>query len=72
MMSRDVFKQIRINEGMSQCEYAKALDMSQTFISMMENGHQPISDKTRRKVAARFKVTPEIMEQVNRSNNLLQ
>jgi len=72
MMSRDVFKQIRIDEGLSQVEYAKALGMSQTFVSMMENGHYPISDNTRRKVAAKFKVTPDIMEQVHRSNKLLQ
>lgn len=72
MMSRDVFKQIRINAGMSQHEYAKALGMSQTFISMMENGHYPISDNTRRKVAAKFDVTPDIMEQVDRSKKLLQ
>lgn len=63
-MNKDIFKQIRINAGLSQAEYAKVLGMSQTFISMMENGHYPISDKTKRRVVANFEITDEIMEQL--------
>lgn len=63
-MNKDIFKQIRINAGLSQHEYAKRLGMSQTFISMMENGHYPISDKTKRRVVANFEITDEIMEQL--------
>lgn len=63
-MNKDIFKQIRINAGLSQHEYAKRLGMSQTFISMMENGHYPISDKTKRRVVVNFEVTDEIMEQL--------
>lgn len=72
MMSKDVFKQIRIDAGLNQHEYAKALGMSQTFVSLMENGHYPISDNTRRKVAARFEVAEDIFKQVERSKRLLQ
>lgn len=72
MMSKDVFKQIRIDAGLNQHEYAKALGMSQTFVSLMENGHYPISDNTRRKVAAKFNISDDIFEQVQRSNRLLQ
>lgn len=63
-MNKDIFKQVRINAGLSQAEYAKVLGMSQTFISMMENGHYPISDKTKRRVVANFEITDEIMEQL--------
>lgn len=63
-MNANIFKQIRINAGLSQGEYAKALDMSQTFVSIMENGHYPISDSTKRKVVARFEITDELMKQI--------
>lgn len=63
-MNKSIFKQIRINAGLSQWEYARKLGLSQTFVSMMENGHYPISDKTRRKVAANFEITKEIINQM--------
>lgn len=64
-MNKNIFKQVRINAGLSQCEYAKILGMSQTFVSMMENGHYPISDNTRRKVVANFEITDRLISQLD-------
>lgn len=64
MMNKNIFRQIRINEGLSQWEYAKALGLSQTFISLMENGHYPISDRTKRRVVSKFRVPDNIMDQL--------
>lgn len=69
MMDKDVFKQIRINAGLSQFEYAKELGLTQAFVSMMENGHYAISDNTRRKVAAKFE-TGDILTQMERLKRL--
>lgn len=65
MMDKDLFKQIRVNAGLNQFEYAKELGLTQAFISMLENGHYPISDNTRRKVAAKFEVS-DVIEQMER------
>ena len=51
-MNSNIFKQIRINEGISQKEFSEILGLSQTFVSLMENGKYAISNSTKRKVYA--------------------
>ena len=65
-MNSNLFKQIRINEGISQKEYADILGISQTFISLMENGKYPISDSTKRKVFREFEISKDIVVQIDR------
>lgn len=70
-MNGNIFKQIRIAAGLSQREYAMRLGLSQTFVSLMENGKYPISDTTKRKViAANFDVSREIIDQIERLSKL--
>lgn len=69
-MNKDVFKQIRVSAGLSQREMGELLGLSQTFVSLMEGGQYPISDKTARKVASQFEITPELLESIDRLRKL--
>jgi len=64
-MNKNIFKQIRINLGLSQHEYARSLGLSQTFISLMENGVYPISDNTKRKLIREFEISDDILRQLD-------
>jgi len=65
-MNSNIFKQIRINEGISQKEFSEILGLSQTFVSLMENGKYAISNSTKRKVFREFDITEEILDQIDR------
>src|SRR5699024_7862642 len=64
-MNKNIFKQIRINLGLSQHEYARSLGLSQTFISLMENGVYPISDNTKGKLIREFEISDDILRQLD-------
>ena len=49
-------KLIQIRGKMSQKEFAQSIDMNPSFYCRLENGTTPISDKTMRRIAVKYKV----------------
>ena len=47
---------IRKNENLSQSDFAKRLDLSRNFISLVENGNRELSDRTLRDICKEFNI----------------
>ena len=55
-----LLKGLRYREGLSQLEFAKKLNISQTNLSAMENGRRTIGKELAKKIAEIFKVNYRI------------
>lgn len=51
-----LLKGLRHREGLSQIEFAKILNITQTNLSAMENGRRPIGKEIAKRVAEKFEV----------------
>lgn len=63
-MSPKQLKRLRIANDMTQTELANKLGVTQTYISQLENGVHPISDRIAFKVAYLLEVTPEFVQAI--------
>lgn len=63
-MTPNLLKQLRISENLSQAEMAKRLGISQTYLSQIENENEKVSDTIRRRVAGRFVITQDLMDEL--------
>jgi transcriptional regulator with XRE-family HTH domain len=69
-MNHKVFKNIRLYLGHSQESFAKELGISPGYVSLIENGHKPVSDKVRIMLARKFDITADFIETMERANRL--
>lgn len=65
-MNGKKLRDIRNYIGQSQREFATLLGVGPAYLSQMENGHKPISDRVRMQLAKHVQITPELTEAVKR------
>lgn len=66
-MSGEAVKAIRISKGMTQPEFADALNVSRSCIAAVESGHRPVSQTLRFKIAQTFGTGDDILEAITRA-----
>mgnify|MGYP001412457444 CR=1 FL=1 len=67
-MDHVLFKQIRVTLGLGQVEFAEMLEISASYVAMIETGRRLITPKIENKV--REEVDEELIQQVDKLLNL--
>ncbi|MDM5339688.1 helix-turn-helix transcriptional regulator [Fictibacillus enclensis] len=60
-MDKNVFKALRLKEGLTQEKMGERLSLSTSTIAAIEAGRRPLSDHVRVKLAQQFKVDKEFL-----------
>ncbi|MEH7237307.1 helix-turn-helix domain-containing protein [Bacillus sp. JJ1562] len=61
-------KQIRLYLGLTQAGLAEKLEISEGYVSLMENDLKPISDRVRINLAKCFSVDDKFIETIDKVN----
>lgn len=71
-MNRELFRQIRLYQGMTQIEFAAFLGISYSLVAMIEAGHKGISPKTKYLLASKVELSDDFFVFVEKMNRLSQ
>ncbi|MDF1510196.1 helix-turn-helix transcriptional regulator [Robertmurraya sp. DFI.2.37] len=60
-MNGNLFRALRMREGMTQEEFGAKLNLSKSAIANIESGRRPISDKVRARLAQKFEIDDNLL-----------
>jgi antitoxin HigA-1 len=60
-------KAVRLAAKLSQGDFSEQLGISQSLLSMVENGKRPVSDRIRIRIAQAFGIGEETIEAIRRA-----
>lgn len=63
-MNKEALRAIRIFHGMTQSDFAAALNVSQSCIASAESGYRGVSDNLRVRVAQRFGMGEDVLNAI--------
>lgn len=69
-MSGTTLKELRLYIGITQQELADRVGVSKAYISLMESGKKPVSDKVRINIAKYFELDDRFFETMERAKRL--
>lgn len=71
-MKNETFKLIRLYSGMSQRAFARYIGVSESTVGLIEANYRPVSEYVRAKLAAKFNLTDDFLDYVEKYRKLSQ
>lgn len=61
-MNGKTLRNLRLYHGLTQESLSNVIGVSRAYLSLIEHGKKPVSDRVKMKVAQHFKVTDELIQ----------
>lgn len=70
-MENTTFKAIRLYFDYTQSEYAKLLNLDNSYISQIETGKKRVPERTRIRLIRELNITPNLLSEIKRVNQTM-